>query len=284
MKFMKRVLIGLTFYFCCSAVVLLCVAFGTKYWIESSPVRDVANVTRNNTNTDLDTRFVGTIHLGLFEEHKLLNYGWGDRESTLWIVCWPAENVCIWSPEQDANARLEQLKKEYSHRGQLNYTTSDQINNTVKYEYDRDAAFIDFRLWLATIIFLSLAILFGVVGAGFALLNALTTPIECITGVRGLYVWNTIAAVFNLICIIMWVLLYYTKFKDNVMSSQELQYGWTSKDHSSFGYSFWIVVGAMLLYILNLVIIFISSIEPEYQRRTNAVVNEKPADGVIMLF
>lgn len=242
MKVVKRVFISLTIFCSCMAVVLLCVGFGTKFWIQSGAKRLEGFAFYSNTNVTTDAttydRFTGTVHFGLLEGETVLNFGLGSRTSTF----------------------------------------------NIKEEYDKDENFIDFKLWVATIVTLSLAILFGVIGGGFSILNVVSNPIEWITGIGGLYVWNTVAGVFNLTCVILWVVLFYTKFKDNVMTKEDKDKGWNSADQASFGYSFWIVVGAMFFYVVNCVLVYLSSREPEFQRRTNAVVNEKPADGIIMLY
>lgn len=47
-----------------------------------------------------------------------------------------------------------------------------------------------FSLWLLTIMCLALAMLFALVSAVFAVINTVVTPVEVITGIAGLYLWN----------------------------------------------------------------------------------------------
>jgi hypothetical protein len=56
-----------------------------------------------------------------------------------------------------------------------------------------DSNFMIYGLWITTIGCISLAILFAVFSAVFALVNTATTPVEAITGIPGLYVWNACA-------------------------------------------------------------------------------------------
>jgi len=56
-----------------------------------------------------------------------------------------------------------------------------------------DPNYMSNGLWIATIGCVCLAILFAVFAAVFALVNTATTPVEAITGIPGLYLWNICA-------------------------------------------------------------------------------------------
>ena len=61
---------------------------------------------------------------------------------------------------------------------------------------NKDRTFMSYGLWIATIGAVCSAIFFAVISAVFALVNTATTPIEAITGIAGLYVWNCFACKF----------------------------------------------------------------------------------------
>lgn len=56
-----------------------------------------------------------------------------------------------------------------------------------------DSHFMSYGLWVTTIGCVCMAILFAVFSAVFALINTATTPVEAITGIPGLYLWNACA-------------------------------------------------------------------------------------------
>lgn len=56
-----------------------------------------------------------------------------------------------------------------------------------------DSNFMSYGLWVTTIGCVCTAILFAVFSAVFALINTATTPVEAITGIPGLYLWNACA-------------------------------------------------------------------------------------------
>lgn len=50
-----------------------------------------------------------------------------------------------------------------------------------------------YSLWLSTVAGLSVGLLFSVISAIFSVINTATTPISALTGIPGLYLWNTLA-------------------------------------------------------------------------------------------
>lgn len=62
----------------------------------------------------------------------------------------------------------------------------------------RNPNLMEFSLWLLTILGVSIAMIFGLVGAIFSIINTVMTPIETITGIHGLYLWNGLACKLTL--------------------------------------------------------------------------------------
>lgn len=62
----------------------------------------------------------------------------------------------------------------------------------VQQEMTKNPQLFTFSLWLLTIMSLALAMLFGLISAVFAVINTVVTPVEVITGIAGLYLWNGI--------------------------------------------------------------------------------------------
>lgn len=58
----------------------------------------------------------------------------------------------------------------------------------------RNPNLMTFSLWLFAILGVSIAMIFGLVGAIFSIINTVMTPVETITGVYGLYIWNGLAS------------------------------------------------------------------------------------------
>lgn len=60
----------------------------------------------------------------------------------------------------------------------------------VKEELLRNPNLMPFGLWLFTVLCVAIAIIFGVVSCIFSIINTVMSPIESISGLPGLYLWN----------------------------------------------------------------------------------------------
>ncbi|XP_076363999.1 clarin-2-like isoform X2 [Tachypleus tridentatus] len=150
-------------------------------------------------------------------------------------------------------------------------------------ERQKYPSFFSFGLWIMTITFLVMALLFGLLGTIFGVLNTVTTPVELITGMLGLYVWNILGVIASLMTIIMWAALFHTALINNIMTQEELEEGWTSKDKAYLSKSFWYVLIALFFYFINIVLVHLAITQPWERRKPKAVPDQNP-NGVIMLY
>lgn len=143
-----------------------------------------------------------------------------------------------------------------------------------------DLEFMDYGLWVGTIACLSAGLLMAVVGALFAVVNTATTPVEAITGVPGLYLWNALAAIFDMITVILWAVQFHKHLSSNVLLYDSSD-GWTTEGMEVFGYSFWLVVVAIFVHVANIAIIAIGTYEPKKKTQLEAPDSK---GGNIMLY
>ncbi|KAG8171415.1 hypothetical protein JTE90_023061 [Oedothorax gibbosus] len=206
-----------------------------------------------------------------------------------WIVAKP---VKIGLPESISNATAGDDTK---FRGELyfglfegsktlNYGFGDRKTQIwIQQEMTKNPQLFTFSLWLLTIMSLALAMLFGLISAVFAVINTVVTPVEVITGISGLYLWNGIGALFSAGSVISWAALYYTKLQHNVMTKEELDQQWISKDKAWFGYSFWFAVVTFVLFSANIILTSLAVRQPWEKRKPKLSVNKNP-EGAIMLY
>lgn len=87
----KRVLTFLTFFVCTACLAFLTASLATQQWIIAKPVR-IAFLNSSSLESNVafiddehDTgKFKGEIYFGLFQGTKILNYGFGDRITSIW--------------------------------------------------------------------------------------------------------------------------------------------------------------------------------------------------------
>ncbi|XP_076372091.1 clarin-2-like [Tachypleus tridentatus] len=153
----------------------------------------------------------------------------------------------------------------------------------IKTELLKNPTLMVFGLWLFTIICVALSMVFGLVGAIFAVINTVIVPVELITGMVGLYLWNCIGAVASLAAVLSWVVQYYVKLQKNVMTEEEIGDKWTSEGQARLGSSFWFVIVALVLYVLNIFIIKLAQNHVWEHRQPKSTTDKNP-EGAIMLY
>jgi len=152
---------------------------------------------------------------------------------------------------------------------------------SVKQEMSRNPNLMTFSLWFFTILSVSIAMIFGLVGAIFSIINTVMTPVETITGVQGLYLWNGLASLFCMCANVAWLVQFGGRLSKNVLTEEEQHDGWTSQGRARLGYSFYFVLVSGALHLVNIVLIYLATRSP---RRTNRPVVDKHPEGLIMLY
>ncbi|XP_055337494.1 uncharacterized protein LOC129587672 [Paramacrobiotus metropolitanus] len=112
-----------------------------------------------------------------------------------------------------------------------------------------------FWLWISTVIFLSLAILFALFAAIATLVNVIYVPISDIAGIQGVYVWNAIASLSTLTTLCIWAGMYYSHLRYNILPVIVIGWGGTTCGLAYHGNAVWIILAALLIFILNIAVI-----------------------------
>jgi len=237
----KRVTTFLTFFVCTACLAFLTASLATHKWIIAKPVRIALlnNATHldNNTFDDDETgKFRGEIYFGLFQGTKVLNYGFGDRVTAIWM----------------------------------------------KHEQSKNPNLMAFGLWLFTVLCIAIAMIFGLVSSVFAIINTVMTPIEVITGIQGLFLWNGLGGLFSTGACISWLLQYRNRLRRNVLTSEEQNDGWTSEGRAWLGYSYFFVIASLALFVFNIFLVYLA-LRPSKSRPARQT-NDKNPEGVIMLY
>ncbi|KAH7639445.1 clarin-2 isoform X2 [Dermatophagoides farinae] len=257
----KRIYIFITFFICTSCLALLTLSLATHRWIIARPIRLISL----NSST--------IFQLNDYDEHTEIELPKKFR-GFVYFGLFQGTKV-------------------------LNYGLGDRTTIIwLKQEMLRNPNLMSFALWLLTILSVSIAMIFGLVAAIFSIINTVMTPIEAITGVQGLYLWNALASLFCTCAAITWLIQYQTRLIKNVMTDDEQQDGWTSLNRTSLSFSYYVVIIALALHLFNIFIIYYGTtmIDNVTQRsncgrsrrrcskdrRSNR--NDKHPEGLIMLY
>jgi len=222
-----------TFLIACWALALTAGGLGTKYWVVSSAVRYVVDGELPSGEPNLKELDIssGYIHFGLFEGTWRLNSGYGERVEHKKIL------------------EVTYLDPEFMKKG----------------------------LYNATIGCVTASLFFGVVSALLAIVNTASNPTEPICHLPGLISYNAIAALGLFGGVITWVIQYFWKLQQNVLEREKLFKGegrdrralWSSSGRATLGHSFWLIVIADGLFVLNVAILVL--LEQKRRRRLRAM-------------
>ncbi|KAL4231692.1 equilibrioception [Mactra antiquata] len=258
MEQQQKVLTALTFVFSLIAIVFTVVSLGTDNWVESTP-----RLIQNGTERDSYSKF----NFGLFKGHRDINYGNGARSSELSVVCEPSHGVCV----------------VYGNSGQEALTAEDYIAEKMSNRTDEalyKLGLVNYGLWVTPIICAAVSMVFGFISMGFAVFNICGKPIETITGPMGLYLWNGIAFIFALLDMIVYLALFLSTWKKNFLLQSDID-KFSIEDYTDPGYSFYLVPGAVVLYMMNIILLICSGYKFRCSFRSEA---EKVVDNGVILY
>ncbi|ESO93095.1 hypothetical protein LOTGIDRAFT_232832 [Lottia gigantea] len=182
-----------------------------------------------------------------------------------WIVAHPVKNHTI----SDVNNNTDDASADFPKytgiitlglfKGQrtLNYGFGDRSLDIYVQQLNDDGL-SHFGLWVSTIVMLSLGIVWGLIAIGFTVYNIFGKPIETVTGEMGLYLWNGLSCTFSLLAVFIYVGLYINNLSVNLFSADDVKAGWTNKDNTDFGISFYFLVGAVGAFLINNILLCMS--------------------------
>ncbi|XP_053619913.1 uncharacterized protein LOC128680650 [Plodia interpunctella] len=119
--------------------------------------------------------------------------------------------------------------------------------------------------------------------AGACALAALGSAARSRCSPRPLLVGNSLAVLFTLGAISVWLTEYFLRLQHNVMSAEDLANTWASSGMADLGLSFWLVVGASVTAFVNDVCILIAMADGR-DIDTIAPALEEKVNGAIMLY
>lgn len=90
---------------------------------------------------------------------------------------------------------------------------------------------------------------------------------------------------------VSWIVQFRTKLRKNVLTPEELEDGWSSESRAKLGYSFFLVVVTLGLFLFNIFLVSLASRkratkywDSSKQRISHRSIGDKNPEGVIMLY
>ncbi|CAB3993906.1 Hypothetical predicted protein [Paramuricea clavata] len=121
-----------------------------------------------------------------------------------------------------------------------------------------------------------------ILSAGLSFYNEFTKSSYVILGSVGLYIFNGVAFFFMLCAVGLFSGLYHQQIKKNVLKSSEIDEGFNSEDNASLKFSFWILVGACFLPLINMLLTFLNSARAKSYFNKTTTIPTSNVDGMML--
>ena len=76
--------------------------------------------------------------------------------------------------------------------------------------------------------------------------------------------------------------LYHQQIKKNVLKESEIAEGFSSEDNTSLEFSFWVLVGACFLPLINMVLTFLNSARAKSYFNKTSTIPTSNVDGMML--
>lgn len=151
-------------------------------------------------------------------------------------------------------------------------------NFSVLHIIKTEESFMDYWLWLMTALGTGFALFSSAVGAVASVIGTIKRQ----GGMALIIVSNLAAGIGQVIAFVCWILQFYYYLQHNVLLHEE-QKRWSSKGQTTFGYSFFFIVGAFVVVVINSTLL-ISAVRIERRHKKSLEPIEEKEGNSIMLY
>jgi len=295
----KWIILVLTGIFSALSVISLSISFATDQWVISEATYDEDNLIVRNLEVSyglfagkLDRYLLNTLRH--YDLRILCNYGTnkcfyscqhtlGSREDEFERIM--NDEALANCPESTTNPRASLFNEQVNKTSTTTNTSSAMNMNQSRASAIYEKEFLSAGLWLTTVIFLILAIVFASISGLFSLINIWWHPVNFLFSVFGLYIWNGIAVALCSLTMIFWGSLYLIFIANNIGITDTLRSSnhYTSTDLANLGYSFWILFVTIVCHAINIGLIYYRSYLLQREPKPPAITVNKN-DSTILVY
>lgn len=147
------------------------------------------------------------------------------------------------------------------------------ILNIIKTEED----FMDYWLWLITALGAGLSLFSSAVAAVSAVIGTIRKQ----GGMALMVVSNAVAGIGQIVALVCWIFQFYQHLQHNVLLKDE-QKRWSSEGQAAFGYSFFFIIFAFFIVVVNLVLLASATRLERRNRRSLEPIEEKEGNSIML--
>lgn len=202
--------------------------------------------------------------------------------SALVTNVWIQANVTFISPTS-GNATL---RSQYGsvQMGLFNYEKSLNHGYGVRNEnfsvlsiIKTEGEFMDYYLWLFTALGSGLSLFASAIGA----ISSVVGSIKKKGGMGMMVASNVIAGIGQIIAFVCWILQFLQFLQHNVLLRDDAP-RWTSKGQASLGYSFFFIIFAFLIVVINIVLLIAAAKIEKAHRKSLEPIEEKEGNSIML--
>lgn len=243
----SRLVLFIAFLITLTSIALLAGALGSDDWVNSNLIPDTVDSSLPPVRTD-----DGYAKHGLFKGKGTTSNPISSNTYNIRVNCSFAARVCHYEAVSIQDGSTLSASNIYEE----SMSITDKCRQT---SGDKGTLYrpgeINFWIWLATLVFVCLAILCGLIAAIFTMVNVIYVPISDIAGVRGIYVWNAVACLFTLIALCVWAGLHYSHLRYNMLPTFFFAQKNTNCGLAEHGAAVWLCLAALILFFCNIVLV-----------------------------
>ncbi|XP_063834804.1 uncharacterized protein LOC135083971 [Ostrinia nubilalis] len=197
------------------------------------------------------------------------------------VVCLPEVSACAVSCKTEAIAREEEVRAMAQgympNLGCLAFTEVSTAN-----PLDRPPV-ISFAVYVCVLLFLFLQLATAVVAAGLSIINATMNPTEPMFGLPGCLWSNAVAALLGLTVMMLFGIYWATSGLNEHLAFAHIAFDFF-KPGPYLGYSYWLLLGAVLCSLSNIGLIQLRTYLLERDPPPPTIKVENHSDGTIFLY
>ncbi|CAJ0609684.1 unnamed protein product [Cylicocyclus nassatus] len=126
-------------------------------------------------------------------------------------------------------------------------------------EIQDDVSFYSRILWIFILFFIAIGILWISVGIITSLLSSFNAKENTIAGPIGTYLWSSLALLSLTASCVIFYIQYHSTMQGSLLTPEQVQAGYSTKGQVKLGFSFYMMLGAIVALYFPPLLIFISA-------------------------
>lgn len=239
------------------------------------------------------------VKYGLFHGTLTTTVGTVMASVPLTMTCLAKENVCAYLCAESDEARYTLLKDIYHNKKEIeqpicpsiSLSSQDQERRTrVSSTFQTNTTdtsnkkYINCGIWVTTILFLVVSMLFGLISSGLSFYNTNINPIQVYLSIYGLFLYNAIALFSLIIAMMVWGVFYNLSIYHDVAIFDTLTGAMESDKTAYLGYSYWLNIAPLILYMMSIAVLFLRQYLISKDPGHKIVQRQDDGDPVIYLY